>query len=385
MQTLYPDPKSRVHRLSRDIFVSLAVLLAGSVSLAVAQPAYTITDLGNEGMTSAEGLAINNNGVVAGEQTLVVPDPNEPLEVIYNNPFISVPGGVMTPVGPYQGEVVGMNDADEIVGTDIEKTQAYSYTTGGGVVDLGAAGGTYKYSVGAGINNVGEIVGDSSQLVGGVGQPFVYTVANGLQPLTYAPGQSPITNAVGINDNGQIIGSDSNGHAAIYSLTTGMVQDLGSLSSEVSIPTAINDLGQVVGVYQIDSTEHEEIFNAFIYTPGSRMLNIGDFTANDINASGEVVGTYGYTPYATPILYTSSTGMVDVNSLLPELSGWQLYSANAINNLGQITGEGIDPSGQDVAYVLTPVPEPETVALLIGSAALVMRRREEKSSQVSVP
>jgi len=41
--------------------------------------------------------------------------------------------------------------------------------------------------------------------------------------------------------------------------------------------------------------------------------------------------------------------------------GWTLINAEGINNSGQIVGT--DPSGQTEAFLLTPTPEPSTVAL----------------------
>ena len=56
--------------------------------------------------------------------------------------------------------------------------------------------------------------------------------------------------------------------------------------------------------------------------------------------------------------------------------GWSLTEATAINNVGQIVGMGWNPSGGREAYLLTPIPEPATLAvLLLGGLALLRRRR----------
>jgi hypothetical protein len=48
-----------------------------------------------------------------------------------------------------------------------------------------------------------------------------------------------------------------------------------------------------------------------------------------------------------------------------------------INDVGQIVGAGIDGlTGHNEAFLLTPTPEPATLALLAaGAAALLARRR----------
>ena len=57
-----------------------------------------------------------------------------------------------------------------------------------------------------------------------------------------------------------------------------------------------------------------------------------------INDSGEVVGRpVGREP--CPFLYKDGV-MHDLNSFLPTGSGWSLWSANDINDDGQIVGRG---------------------------------------------
>ncbi len=64
--------------------------------------------------------------------------------------------------------------------------------------------------------------------------------------------------------------------------------------------------------------------------------------------------------------------MVDLNTLIGPASGWILNSANAINDLGQITGTGTF-DGVNRAFLLTPVPEPGSlllIAMAFGAFAL---------------
>lgn len=48
--------------------------------------------------------------------------------------------------------------------------------------------------------------------------------------------------------------------------------------------------------------------------------------------------------------------MVDLNTLIDPLSGWDLHLGMGINDAGQITGTGV-LGGVDHAFLLTPVPE----------------------------
>jgi hypothetical protein len=345
------------------------IIFALIAPAAVAQTTYKITDLGNGGLTSADGLAINDLGTVAGQQMQVIPF-DASGEEIDLHPFIAIAGESPMQLGPVNGNPVGINNSNKIAINDF--TQVFSFAPSEGFFGLGTPSGNLPFSLATGINNAGQIVGNlSKDLIGRPPQvPFIYTLATGMQPLNFAPGQSSISNVQGINNNGQIIGIDSNNNPAIYSLSTGTVQDIGTLNiGEGLFPTAINDLGQVVGFFGEQASPGVTVGRGFIYTPGLGMSQFALPSPTEINNLGDVVER------GIPEMFFPSAGIINVNSLLPASSGWKLMSADAINNLGQITGEGIDPSGQDVAYVLTPIPEPAMGALVGFGAVLALSRR----------
>jgi hypothetical protein len=67
--------------------------------------------------------------------------------------------------------------------------------------------------------------------------------------------------------------------------------------------------------------------------------------------------------------------MIDLNSLIDPLAGWELISANALNESGQVAGSGLH-RGEFRAFLLTPVPEPQSLALtVIGMCGLFLRGR----------
>ncbi len=65
-----------------------------------------------------------------------------------------------------------------------------------------------------------------------------------------------------------------------------------------------------------------------------------------------------------------------MNNLIDPSSGWTLQIAYGINESGQIAGSGLDPSGQLRAFLLNPIPEPASLALVaLGGAALLLKRK----------
>jgi probable HAF family extracellular repeat protein len=79
----------------------------------------------------------------------------------------------------------------------------------------------------------------------------------------------------------------------------------------------------------------------------------------NVGAGGQVVGASEVAANISSnehaFLYTSGSGMVDLNTRIDPLSGWELLDAADINDAGQITGQGLI-GGQYRAYLLTPVP-----------------------------
>ena len=124
--------------------------------------------------------------------------------------------------------------------------------------------------------------------------------------------------------------------------------------------TCINNSGQIAGGN--DS-------GAFLYSGGSMhdlgtLLGASDSVAAAINDSGQIVGGAGGDAFIH-----SNGVMLDLNSLIAPGLGWTLVDATGINDLGQICGYGTNAAGQEDAFLLTPIPEPSTLALL-GAAAI---------------
>ncbi len=76
--------------------------------------------------------------------------------------------------------------------------------------------------------------------------------------------------------------------------------------------------------------------------------------ADDINASGQVVGVSRDKNNGERAFLYSNGVIHDLNSMLTPGSGWQLLAATAINDSGVITGDGIGPDGNVDGFLLLP-------------------------------
>ena len=156
--------------------------------------------------------------------------------------------------------------------------------------------------------------------------------------------------ATDLNAGGMAVGHISNGAiAAVYS--AGILQEIGTLSGGYSYATAVNNLGQVVGL----SAQVEGAFRAraFSYSDGV-MRDLGTFEgddssyAADINDSSEIVGYSSRGDINRAFFYRNGQ-MLGIGEFGPEQSSF----ANAINNLGEIVGAFDFDNGRYRAFLLT--------------------------------
>ena len=383
----------------RIIPAIVAVGLAqASAPPAAAQVLYSVNDLGSlfPGGTS-KATGINASGQTTGFSF----DPSS------NNTraFRVAPGGKVTDPGADLGTLGGrssdgsaINDLGQVTGdSDLAGSLSYhafrTSPTGSinSAADLGVIG---SFSSGKGINNLGQVVGWN---VPGTQRAF-RTVPNGLidtsTDLGVFPGADGKSVALAINASGQTTGSYfdlvGGGEHAYRTTATGTLataENLGDFGGpSESSGNAINSIGQVVG---FASTTAGTVFHAFRSSPSGQPLVLQDLgtlgsdtdsSATAINSLGVVLGTSvtydsnGAVLDQAPFIY--DTQMRNLNDLVP--AGWTIIDANAINDAGQIAGDGSFDGGPEHALVLTPVPEPGSLASLCAAAGgwALWRRRK---------
>jgi len=349
----------------------LFLLLAGlsSVPLA-ADPLYTVTDLGTLGGSSSYPTGLNNSGQVVGQ--------SQTAAGLYDAFLYS--NGVMQDLGTLGGKgrivAYGINNSGQVVGSaPIASGYDDVFLYSNGVMhDLGTLGLSGGLAVTAdGINDSGQLIAEATD--GFLTRTFLYS--NGVLRDLGNLG-SGFTFPTGLNNSGQVVGDSETAagltHAFLYS--NGVMQDLGTLGGLYSNAAAINNKGQVVGgSATADGTGH-----VFLYSNGV-MQDLGvSCGPRAINDSGQIVGVGG-----SGHAFLCGKGVdIDLNSLIDPSLGITLGTPYGINDLGQILvqGTGPDENGPD-AYLLTPVPEPSSWALLGGAAACWLQVFSGSSGGVS--
>jgi len=357
------------HRRLRRI-LPLTIALS---SVASAAPLFTLTDLGTLGGDYSGASGINNLGqVVGGAGTAdggshaFLWDPESGIQDLGTVPSRSSTSWAADISD--QGQVAGYGSVPEIGG---QKSNALRWSDG--IIErLGDLGALFPYaccSWGYGINDSGDVVGETSTRHGSQNRrAFLYTGGE-MQELPSLNPAGSISEARDINNAGDIVGTSYTGsnfvrHAFLYS--GGSISDLGALGvnrfgSDYSYAYGMNDKGQVVGVSSIPGAEMHK--SAFIWDSVNGMQSLGGLgggssVAYAVNEAGWVVGTAPTTEGSHAFLHREGT-MLDLNDLIPAGSGWTLTFATDINDQGQICGVGV-PSGssQGRAFLLTPEAAP---------------------------
>ena len=339
----------------------------------LAPAAYSLTDLGSLGGAHTVGSdtgfdafvqnfwngapssseVINRSGqIVGGAWTGGTPEFVHGF--LYDNGQMTDLGNLPSTTDP-ESIAAGINDSGQVVGESFDESGnplAFLYGNGqmtnlNSLVTSGSSLGTLAYA--NAINNNGQIIGELAP--NGVYDQFAFLYSNGSVTELVDPlgGDGDSTHANDINDSGEVVGymTTADGEASdAFLYSNGTMTDLGTLLRGLdgtvsdSEATAINSSGQVLGYV---NTYNGSTFGsyAFLYSNGT-ITNLGGNYAYAINDSGQIVGsTGGEKPDA--LLYSNGS-WTDLNSLIPSDSNVYLEDAVGINNNGQIVAVGSDSS-----------------------------------------
>jgi len=359
-----------------DVAQSHTFYVTGYWSTCDTSLSYIVTDLGAvTSSKSSVGYHIDSSGKVAGFE-----------EDASGNPAAwYLDCGSFTSLGTLGGasaEAHGVNDAGRLAGwahIASGRRRAFSWTSGGGMVDLGTVSGRLD-SEALSVNSSNEVVGT----VNDFGAPptnrlaflylpsGAYTLSAGMNSLGTLGGAQSV--GMDVNDTGRVVGGAQNagGNFRPFRWNSGTMTDLGTLGGDNTRSDhraeAVNSSGNICG----RSYTAGGAARAF-YWDGS-MTNLGVLTggtaswAFGLNDGNTVAGTSDVTGGAYhAFVWDNSNGMRDLNDLISAGSGWTLTRATDINNSGQITGWGTNGSGDVRAFLLTP-----TCSAGGGAAALIV-------------
>lgn len=319
--------------------LSLSLLSAGLAlaNAAGAHPEYRVTIVGPPDSVAFD---INNDGAVVGMF---------PISATATHAFLNRGSGVID-IGALRGtssNAVAINNKGQVLGnwtTRYGQSRGYIYYRGV-MTDIGVVpgyGGFYTD-----INDYGyaTVIGRKIDTFEGT-RSFLRAPSGSFRNIGYLPAENPLTDAHALNNSNMITGASSELtfpeqplRAILWS--KGIMRDIGSFGLDPNAGADINHCGQITGYAAVPGPLHDRV--AFLYTNG-RMLDIDGrpaggsrFSEGDgINNHGHVVG---FSDHLGGFVYRGRK-MESLNALIDPALGWNIYSARAINDSGQIAATG---------------------------------------------
>ena len=279
--------------------------------------------------------------------------------------------GAMTLLGTGNSSMAhDINNKGQVVGTSGQ--QAVLWSSGQEVLLAAPAG----YSSAQAINDAGQIVG---AVYGQFGLALRWGggAYGSYDTLPSLAGGLSLAND--INEAGHIVGASESAdgfhHAVIWK--DGVVADLDP-DSNFSEAFGINDQGQVVGTQEFG-------WYAVLWSGGSEQVlhhNYGTW-GYAVNNNGTIVGgDYDGDAQHRALTWNDDGAMTELNSLV-EPSQTFLARALDVNDRGWVVGYALNSqTNLSQAFVLIPVPEPATYALLLSGVVVLatMRGRRRKTN-----
>jgi uncharacterized membrane protein len=310
--------------------------------------------------------------------------------VTYN--ITTLPGTTATQTA----QVFGINNSGQIAGLFASNAatgnqQAFIYSAGAFTPLSGPAGalGASAFA----ISDAGLVVGSfyntrevdpaTGESVKGPDQGFIF---NGTSYLSLnAPG-AVTTQLRAVSPNGRYVSgysTDSAGAAKgfVFDRNTSTFTNVGGPNSLFTIAQGVNDAGVVVGSDQLSPAAGLQRRVGFTYNLATSTRTDYSFAGysrtsfRGIDASGRLAGWLNGTDAAgmpTTVGFVGTPSSFEVFTV----PGAATTFVQSINNAGVLVGSYADAAGLSYAFVATPVPEPQTVVLMLtGLAGLVWRRR----------
>jgi len=333
-----------------------------------------------EGYVMVEVNAVNSKGELVGTVGRILED-----EMLYDPVafFWSATEGmklIPPPTGMDITYAADINDKGEVVGYmadySYEHLRAFYWSKDGKERDLLKVLGDVESDAMA-INNQGHITGYRMKETG----PMAYLLKDDglidLGSLIDGDLNFAVSFSADINNHDQIVGFSINENIEplAFIWENMMMSEIGvCLDKEVSFAGGINDKKEVIGTCcNLNCFEEEgeiscyiEEYSAFLYTETEGIMDLGMLPGKSnaypygINNAGQVVG-WSYNDYmddewgiiidSAAFIWTRDAGLQDFGEMIGVSD---IFSANDINDSGQVIGKGITTELGVYAFLWTP-------------------------------
>ncbi len=322
--------------------LSLSCIATGLTALET----YKIQDLGTLSYQVSDANEINNNGEICGQYGY-----NDKFYVYYWSPSLGlVPTEIQTQFFPHinnKGQIAGTIDVN---GWTFKSYHPFVWDIKSGMKDLGVPGtSNWGQAISRSINDEGEVLLQNLSS-GKINALYAAVWKNGtFKELSH----STILLPRNITNKSDVLGLylDNNTAApTIYSTNTGSSKKV--ILKDWAIPTDMNENNQIVGEYYVRS---EDKWCGFLWDSKNGIVIFKDFIPTAINNLGHIVG---HNSNKVPLLYKNGA-LFDINEMLKlskdQNNPWQsVYFVKDINDKGQIVGYG-SIGGSVHACLITPI------------------------------
>ena len=272
----------------------------GTIAHAFAYNSSGLNDLGTLGGNRSYAEAINSAGIAVGYSEFVAGSTLDHAFTYDTKKLGTATPDTMHDIGTLGGNfsyAYGVNDSGVIVGasnpTGSSSVHAYTYKQGdpnGGFTDISTLGGVNANSFARGVNSSGVTVGYSDTLNSGQTQAFVYTPGGSIQAIGTLGAKTISSRAYAINNIGDIVGNTSapNGPTTLntaFLYTGGNMVTLNSLAPtsnwNFQFAYGINNNGTIIG-YGLNPKGATHAFALTRATPVPSSLLLAVFGAGGI-------------------------------------------------------------------------------------------------------
>ena len=365
-----------------------------------AQP-FAVTDLGTLGGPSGMAYGINSHEQIVGVAQTAAGS---------SHAFM-FEGGRMMDLGTMGGSnswAYGINDMGWMVGAaEMPMTNMHAFLctnalASTNMMDLGTLGGSH--SAAWMIDMHGDMVGWAAMTNGSYHAFFMTNWAMGdMMDLGAAGGTN--SEAYCINSNRMVVGyammSDGSMEPimstnALFGSSSMMTMGMGGMSGAAGGQSwSVNNMGQEVGQAMMSGGNFHAFASGTSGMMGRSTVDLGTLGGTNsyaycINDAGTVVGTaqMGSGSYHA-FMVTNALGgmarMLDLNTMIPTNSGWELMEARGMNGAGQIVGWGMF-DGHTNGFLLTPgsglvIMTSSPASQIVGPGAVVCLKMQMSASE----